>query len=241
MAYSFARSEKENIGASRRDANPLELGATQHKDIGATHMDTSNDYGFGWLEGENYDWEASRREIMPMSRRDNHYGTTLRDDQGEARRDHLGQKVKDIPGATRRVDLGATGDTRREDFVISTRDGLGATAAYSFRDSSVATHSDRYHREATGDLRGDLGASRPEYMLNTLTEEKSDVTLPDYDYTYTRDRPQEPTDGEPRRWTSIAADRQLMNEWHSMFGQVGFSQHFVRRAHIYLVVVALVW
>lgn len=178
------------------DSNPL--GATRRDGLGATNLRDTTDYGFEWLDKtRKYNWEASRREEFSATKRDNladwdTLGATVRDDRGDPRRDHLGKTVRENLGATRRVDIGTTGDTRRDFLGVSTNNVGRSTAAYK-----TPNHDDL-----------ELTAQQP-------------TPPPGYDYTYTRDIKRSTRAENPRHWASIAADRDLMNGWHSMFGQVG--------------------
>ncbi|XP_053403778.1 uncharacterized protein LOC123555982 [Mercenaria mercenaria] len=224
MDYSYAKSRKERYRASQ-GSSPDRLDATR-KSLGATHRDDSNDYGFDWLNGE-YKGEASRREEYSMSRRDaaedwDAFGATMRDDIGNRRRDNLGRTMKENLGATRRVDLGATGDTRREDFGASAADGLRVTGGNPYRDSRYGNPEVPHYRHLHDT--GNYGASRSNLPASVRVEISYPKVDP-YD-TAVKERPfsvnggQETVVEKPRRWTSIAADRDLMQEWHTMFGQI---------------------
>ncbi|XP_053403047.1 uncharacterized protein LOC128546143 [Mercenaria mercenaria] len=226
MDYPYAKSRKKIYRASNQGSNPDRMDATR-KNLGETQRDDSNDYGFDWLNG-GYNWEASRREEYGMSRRDvpedwDAFGATMRDDTGNRRRDNLGRTMKENLGATRRVDLGATGDTRREDFGASAADGLRATGGNPYRDSRYGNPEVPYYRQVLDT--GNYGASRSIPYPTPVGDETTYPTVEPYDYAvkegkYSIDSGQETAAGKPRRWTSVAADKNLMEEWHTMFGQI---------------------
>ncbi|XP_053388788.1 sushi, von Willebrand factor type A, EGF and pentraxin domain-containing protein 1-like [Mercenaria mercenaria] len=211
---------------SRKDSSPDRLDGTR-KSLGATRIDGSNDYGSDWLNG-GYNWEASRREEYGMSRRDvpeDWYAlrTTLRDDSGNRRRDNLGRTMKENLGATRRVDLGATGDTRHKDFGASAADGLRATNGNLYRDSRYGNPEVPYYRQVL-DTR-QYGASRSSPNPTHVREETIYHTIEPYDSAvkegkYLIGSGQETGAGKQRRCTSVADDRDLMQERHAMFGKI---------------------
>jgi hypothetical protein len=221
----LGRTMKENLGATRRNHD---LGATRRNDeLGATRR--NDDLG---ATRRNDDLGATRRnDVLGATRRSDELGATRRnDDLGVSRRfddvgismrygatqnHNLGATRRNGLGAARHVDLGATGDTRREAF--------GSSAVDKLRGSSYPAPTQEnppipYYREIAAS--GKYGVS----MVNKEPfHEGPPAPILEPDGYVVGDNRYAIHEGQtlgPRHWTSLAADENLMEEWHNMFGQV---------------------
>lgn len=232
-----SRYPQDGIRTTRHDVTASKRGENRDRNVlGATRADDSNDYGFDWIDHtipkKNNDWNVSNKESYRLS---NRYGATTVDLAGRPPRPQNGRTMNGNFGAARKVDLGITGETRREEFEYSKRN-------YQYSDDNPyrvnqldqpgATRRVPLTEELQNDINDQRNTESSYSLVSGLKETYSvEQTIPKYDYVYDRQYGNVHQQTQARKnsyldrsWTSLAADKTLMDEWHNMFGKV--SQYF---------------